>query len=152
MTDKSRTNTDIDWWEEFADDPDFLELPPDGQKKLIEFLNRSIEMKLGVVYGDEAPNQEDACIDCGSYQSMCKAKCCTLIFALTQEEAEAGKVAYNQDKPYFIARDEEDGDCPHLDRKSYQCAVWNDRPIRCRAYSCEEDSLIWPNGFGVETS
>jgi len=150
MIDDSRTSTDIDLWQEFVDDPDFLELPSGGQEKLIEFLNRSMEMKLGVVYGNEEPNQKEACIDCKSYQGKCKSKCCTLIFALTQEEAEAGKVQYNKEKPYFIARDEEDGYCPHLDRESYQCNVWNDRPIRCRSYSCEKDDYIWPNGFGID--
>lgn len=149
MTEESRTDTDINWWQEFADDPDFLELPPDAQKKLIEFLSRSMEMKLGVVYGNEDPDQEESCIDCSTHQHLCKAKCCTFIFALTQEEAEANQVKYNKEKPFFIARDEEDGYCPHLDRESYQCEVWNNRPIRCRAYSCEGDKDIWPNGFGL---
>lgn len=149
MTVENRTDTNIDWWKEFADDDDFLALPADGQKKLIKFLERSMEMKLAVVYGNEDPEQTESCIDCGSFQHQCKAKCCTFVFALTQEEAEAGKVAYNKEKPFFIARDKEDGYCPHLDRESYQCEVWNDRPLRCRAYSCEEDMDIWPNGFAV---
>ena len=150
MNDNDRTSTDINWEEEFKDDPDFLALPPDGQKKLLDFLKRSMEMKLAVVYGSEEPNQPDACIDCSSYLTICKAKCCKLMFALTEKEAEAGKIKYNQDKPFFIARDKEDGYCPHLDRQTYQCEVWHDRPIRCRAYSCEEDSFIWSNGFGVD--
>ncbi len=150
MDENDRTSTDINWEDEFKDDPDFLALPLDGQKKLIDFLNRSMEMKLAVVYGNEDEDQAESCIDCASYMSKCKAKCCTLIFALTPEEAKAGKVKYNQDKPYFIARDKEDGYCPHIDRETYQCDVWDDRPIRCRAYSCEEDSHIWPNGFGID--
>ena len=148
MSEDDRSSTTINWEEEFADDPDFLAIPLDGQKKLIDFLNRSLEMKIGVVYGSEDPNETEACVDCNAHFSHCKAKCCTLMFALTQEEAEAGKVAYNKNKPFFIARDE-DGYCPHIDRKTYHCNVWDDRPIRCRAYSCEGDKHIWPKGFGV---
>jgi hypothetical protein len=143
-----RTSTTIDWQAEFEDDPDFLALPPDGQKKLLEFLNRSLDMKIAVVYGSEDENVQDACVDCNSLTSTCKAKCCTLIFALTEKEVATGKVKYNKDKPYFIARDEADGYCPHLNRDNYQCEVWDDRPIRCHAYSCQEDDYIWPNGFG----
>jgi hypothetical protein len=145
---KDRTSADIDWEAEFADDPDFQALPADAQKKLVDFMQRTLDMKLAVVYGDEDPDQPEACVDCNSLVSTCKAKCCTLMFALTKEEAEAGKVAYNEERPYFIARDKEDGYCPHLDRETYGCAVWHDRPIRCRVYSCETDSYIWPNGFG----
>lgn len=145
---EKRTTTDIDWHEEFADDPDFAQLPKAAQEKLINFLDRSLAMKIGAIYGNEDPDQADACIDCNSLVSTCKAKCCTLMFALTQEEAEAGKIAYNKDRPFFIARDEHDGYCPHLNRETYACGVWHDRPIRCRVYSCENDNDIWPNGFG----
>jgi len=143
-----RTSPIIDWEAEFKDDPDFLALPLGGQKKLLEFLNRSLDMKIAVVYGSEDGNETESCVDCDSLTSICKAKCCTLMFALTEKEVAAGKVAYNKDKPYFIARDESDGHCPHLNRENYRCDVWNDRPIRCRSYSCEGDSYIWSNGFG----
>lgn len=144
---EDRTSMDIDWEAEFADDPDFLALPPDGQKKLLEFLERSLEMKVAAIYGSEDENVQESCVDCGSLTSYCQAKCCTLMFALTEREVQANKVAYNKDKPFFIARDESDGYCPHLDRNNFQCEVWDDRPIRCRSYDCKEDTYIWPNGF-----
>lgn len=139
---------EIDWEEEFKDDPDWQAIPPEKRPRLIEFIERALEMNIAAVYGDEDPDEPDADMDCGHYLSTCQARCCTLIFALTREEVNQGKVQYNKKRPFFIARDEEDGFCPHLDRKTRQCEVWEDRPLRCRRYQCRDDSTIWPNGFG----
>ncbi len=145
MTDE-RTSTDIDWEEEFADDPDFQAIPPERRARLIEFLERAMELGLGAVYGDEDPDEPDADVDCASLTDRCQARCCTLIFALTKEEVAAGKVRWNPKRPYFIARDE-DGYCPHLERGTWRCQVWADRPLRCRRYDCRHDEYIWPDGF-----
>jgi Fe-S-cluster containining protein len=109
-------------------------------------MEKMLEMGMAAVYGDEDPAQPDAAMNCRACLSECQARCCTYIFALTKAEVEQGIVQYNRQKPYFIARDE-DGYCPHLNRQSLQCEVWEARPLRCRRYDCKEDHDIWPQGF-----
>ena len=40
-----------------------------------------------------------------------------------------------------------DGYCPHLNRQTLQCEVWEARPLRCRRYDRRKDREIWPQGF-----
>ncbi len=67
-------------------------------------------------------------------------------FSLTREEVEQGRVQYEPSRPYFIKIDP-DGYCPHLDRETLKCAVWEERPLRCRQYDCRGDREIWPEKF-----
>jgi hypothetical protein len=140
---------EIDWDAEFADDPDYQAMSPEQRKKLLSVMEKMIDLGMAAVYGDEDEDEPDASIDCESCLSACEARCCTLIFSLTRDEVKAGVVEYNRNRPYFIARDE-DGYCPHLDRESLQCQVWENRPLRCRRYDCRDDEYIWPNGIPVE--
>ena len=59
-------------------------------------------------------------------------------FALTKDEVGLGRIMYNTDRPYFIARDP-DGYCPHLERETFSCRVWDHRPERCRRYDCRQE-------------
>lgn len=90
----------------------------------------------GKVYGLEDDSEPETHTDCLSKLGSCRALCCTYVFVLTQEEARRGVVEYNPQRPYYIARDD-DGYCPHMDRKTYKCAVYDKRPIRCRKFSCK---------------
>jgi len=137
---------EIDWDEEFAGDPDWEAIPPDQRMKLIGIMEKMLKLGMAGIYGDEDEGVPEAKVDCASCQSHCQARCCTLIFALTKEEVEQGLVQYNKEKPFFIARDAADGYCPHLDRETYRCGVWDDRPLRCRRYDCRDDERIWPQG------
>ena len=65
---------------------------------------------------------------------------------LTKDEVEAGYVQYNEERPFFIARSPDDGYCPHMDRETYACKVYENRPLRCRRYDCRDDSEVWPDG------
>lgn len=141
---------DIDWDKEFADDPDYQAISPEKRKKLLSVMEKMIDMGMAAVYGDEDEGVADASVDCGKYLSNCKARCCTLIFALTKEEVKQGIAQYNKERPYFIARDD-DGYCPHLDRQDYRCMIWAQRPLRCRRYDCRDDHHIWPEGMLVES-
>lgn len=145
MTDDSP----IDWAAEFADDPDFLAIPPEKRPRVLEMLaafEKTLERGVAAIYGDESADEPDADVPCQQYLGSCQARCCTLMFALTPAEVEAGHVAYNPSRPYFIARDE-DGLCPHLERDTRQCRVWNNRPLRCRRFDCRGNRDIWPNGL-----
>jgi hypothetical protein len=138
----------IDWAAEFADDPDFLAIPEDKRGRVLEMLaafEKTLERGVAAIYGDEAEDEPDADVACGRHLASCGARCCTLMFALTPAEVELDVVQYNSARPFFIARDL-DGLCPHLDRQSLQCQVWQDRPLRCRRYDCCDNRDIWPEG------
>ena len=135
----------IDWDEEFADDPDYQAMSPEQFQRLLSVMEKMIDMGMAAVYGDEDEDASEAPVDCQQCLPDCRAKCCTLIFALTREEVEQGQVQYNRQRPYFIARDE-DGYCPHMDRESYRCTIHGQRPLRCRRYDCRDDENIWPHG------
>lgn len=138
----------IDWAAEFADDPDFLAIPEDRRPRVLEMLaafEKTLEKGVAAIYGDESDDEADADVDCGRYLNSCRARCCTLMFALTKDEVELGMVQYNRQRPYFIARDA-DGLCPHLDRQNLRCEVWENRPLRCRRYDCCDNRDIWPEG------
>jgi hypothetical protein len=139
------SNDDIDWDKEFADDPDYQAMGPEKFKKLLSIMEKMIDLGMAAVYGDEDEGEPDAHVDCARCIPHCKAKCCTLIFALTRDEVARGHVRHNPKRPYFIARDE-DGYCPHMDRRSHSCSIWENRPLRCRRYDCREDKHIWPQG------
>jgi Fe-S-cluster containining protein len=138
----------IDWAAEFADDEDFLAIPEEKRGRVLEMLaafEKTLERGVAAIYGDEAEDEADADVACDRHLASCGARCCTLMFALTPAEVELGRVQFNRDRPYFIARDP-DGLCPHLDRQSLQCQVWQDRPLRCRRYDCCDNRDIWPEG------
>ena len=136
--------------EDFKDDPDYQSLSREEKLRIVSVLEKMMDMGIGAVYGDEDEDVPDADVPCEKVIHQCKAKCCTFIFALTRDEVETGKIKYNEKKPFFIARDESDGYCPHLDRSSFACEVWHDRPLRCRRYDCSRDKAVWENGFPVE--
>src|SRR4030042_6442885 len=108
-------------------------------KKMLE---RLMELGIGVVYGDEDDTEETVLMNCEARKELCRAVCCSFIFALTKEETNKGTIKWNPKRPFFIARDE-DGYCPHLDRESLMCKIWEDRPERCRKYDCRNDPNVW---------
>lgn len=107
-----------------------------------KMLEKLIDLGMAAVYGDEDDSEEFAVFDHEGRKDSCKAICCSFVFALTKEEVEKGIVKWNPKRPYFIARDE-DGYCPHLNRETLKCEIWDDRPLRCRKYDCRKDPNIW---------
>src|SRR5689334_19100974 len=91
---------------------------------------------------EEAATREPVQVDCAARMHICKAVCCKLDFALTQQEVESGKIKWDLGRPYFI-RHEADGLCTHIDRGTGKCGVYQDRPATCRQYSCANDERIW---------
>ena len=128
--------------QEFKDDPDYQQLSHEEKRRIISVMEKMMDMGMAAIYGDESEDQPESRFPCHKYISQCKAKCCTFIFALTHEEVDKGIIAWNKDKPYFIARDKEDGYCPHLNRDTWQCNEWENRPLRCRRYDCRDDNII----------
>jgi len=118
------------------------ELPEEQRAYIKKMIEKLMEKKILVVYGDEDEKDETVVFDEGGRRELCRAICCSFIFALTKKDVENGVVKWNPKRPYFIAR-EEDGYCPHLDRETLMCKVWEDRPERCKNYDCRKDTNVW---------
>jgi Fe-S-cluster containining protein len=108
-------------------------------KKMIEKL---MEKQILVVYGDEDNTEEITIFGDEERRHICGSICCSFTFALTKRDVEEGFARWNPKRPYFIAR-EADGYCPHLDRKTLLCTIWEHRPERCRKYDCRNDNTVW---------
>ena len=120
---------------------DIQELSEEQRAYIKKMLARLMELGIGAVYGVEETSDE-VVIDHEERLSQCKAVCCSFIFALTKEEVQKGHIQWNRKRPHFIARDE-DGFCPHLDRETFKCNIWAERPQRCRQYDCRKDPNVW---------
>ena len=114
-----------------------LPLSEEEKSKILEIALERMVMIDNKIYGLEDATEPEAEVDCGSRIKSCKAVCCTYAFALTQEEAKQGIVKYNEERPFYIARDS-DGYCPHLDRTTFRCSIHEKRPLRCRKYACRQ--------------
>jgi hypothetical protein len=81
-------------------------------------------------------------IDCENRIHLCKAACCRMSFALSQQDVEEGVIKWDLGRPYLIAQGE-DGYCRHLDRANSCCTVRQYRPLPCRGYDCRNDKRVW---------
>ena len=106
------------------------------KEKILSVALRNMVMIDGEVYGLEDDSEAEAFVDCMAKISSCRANCCSLVFALTQEEVRKGFYQFNPDRPFYMARDT-DGFCPYLDRATFFCSIHERRPLRCRKYTCE---------------
>lgn len=91
---------------------------------------------------DKYTFKDVARIDCASCVHQCRAACCRLPFALSKQDLNEGIVHWDFGEPYIIAQ-EKDGYCSHLDQSCSCCAIWQHRPVPCRAYDCRKDDKIW---------
>lgn len=118
------------------------------RKKLVEqrLMQEVEEHHTKVIIGNGgdkySTNGEEVEIDCDKRLHLCKAKCCSYYFYLTQQDIEENILKWDLFRPYCISQDD-DGYCRHLDRKTMKCSVREQRPIPCRNYSCRTDEKIW---------
>lgn len=112
-------------------------LTEEEKQHVLGIARERMVMLNGCLYGLEDDAEPDSFCDCLTKLDLCRAICCTYVFALTQEEVCKGIVAHNPERPYYIARDP-DGYCPHLDRDrlTHTCLIHDYRPMRCRRYKC----------------
>jgi Fe-S-cluster containining protein len=125
--------------EQMTDDDQ--EISEEQSAYIKKMLVRLMELGIGAVYGVEE-NENEVMIDHNGRLSLCRAVCCSFTFALTKEEVQKGHIKWDPKRPYFIARDDE-GFCLHLDRKTFTCSIWEERPERCRHYDCRKDPSVW---------
>jgi Fe-S-cluster containining protein len=79
-------------------------------------------------------------IPCAELLHLCRARCCTFRFALSQQDLDEGVVRWDAGDPYYIAQS--DGACVHLDDER-GCTIYPHRPRPCRVFDCREDRRIW---------
>ncbi len=80
--------------------------------------------------------------NCNERIPICKAVCCKLIFALSAEEIESGKIRWDLGMPYTI-RQGKSCYCSHINPEDKQCTIYEHRPSVCKKYSCANDKRIW---------
>jgi len=74
-------------------------------------------------------------VDCDAGRRQgCRTFCCRLLVRLAPDER-------SDDGKGFVDKDA-DGLCVHLDRDSYLCRIWAQRPKVCREYDCNSDDLL----------
>lgn len=82
-------------------------------------------------------------IDCESRIPLCRARCCTLNVALSQQDLDERSLCWDYGRPYQIRR-RDDGYCVHNDvAEPRRCGVYERRPAICRTYDCRHDERIW---------
>ena len=93
---------------------------------------------------DKYKFEHEALVDCRSRLHICKAICCKFPFALSRQDVDEGIIRWDFGRPYLIAHDS-DGYCVHLDRKTYQCTVHENRPVPCRGFDCKDNEKwkVW---------
>lgn len=91
---------------------------------------------------DKYTAEHTVLLDCASRIHICKAKCCTLTFYLTDQDLDEGIVRWDYGRPYWIQKREDDY-CVHCDPETSRCRVHQSRPYVCRAYDCRNDERIW---------
>ncbi len=83
-------------------------------------------------------------IDCSARTQLCRSACCTFRFPLSVQDLDEGVVKWDYLRPYAIACGP-DGYCIHLDRRTLECTIYDQRPAVCRGYSCRDDRRVWEN-------
>jgi hypothetical protein len=112
-------------------------------KRLLDrFLDKGMGVALQEGEEDKYKFTETVEIDCENRVHLCKAACCKMSFALSQQDVEEGVIKWDLGRPYLIAQSA-DGYCRHLDRKTKRCTVREHRPLPCRGYDCRKDKRIW---------
>lgn len=109
---------------------------------LDSYLDRGMGVAMQEDERDKYAFDATAEIDCESRVHLCKASCCRMSFALSQQDVEEGAIKWDLGRPYLIAQDS-DGYCRHLDRESSCCTVREQRPLPCRGYDCRKDKRVW---------
>lgn len=109
---------------------------------LDSYLDRGMGVAMQEDERDKYTFNETVEIDCESRVHLCKASCCRMSFALSQQDVEEGAIKWDLGRPYLIAQDA-DGYCRHLDRESSCCTVREQRPLPCRGYDCRKDKRVW---------
>lgn len=122
----------------------------DERKKQVaeRLVRKFVESGVGLMYQDPEEDkyafEKESVVDCEKRLDACRAICCKLPFALSRQDVKEGVISWEFGKPYLIAHGD-DGYCVHLDRKTFQCAVREHRPLPCRGFGCQDNERwhVW---------
>lgn len=104
--------------------------------KLIETPQIAID---GTTTKREVENSE---VDCGARMHLCHGRCCSFNLALSKEDLREGKLEWQIDKPYYLAKDRA-GYCVYQQKDTGFCGTYENRPATCRRYDCRDDARVW---------
>ncbi|MPZ74327.1 MAG: hypothetical protein GEU74_14065 [Nitriliruptorales bacterium] len=109
-----------------------------------QFVDAGAGVKLAadVVDKYEIPPEVLPQIDCAARIPVCKAACCSMRWALTEQDIMEGVVQWDLHDPY-ANRIGSDGWCAHCDAGTKGCTIYEARPAVCRTYDCSKDDRIW---------
>lgn len=127
------------------------ELEPAARAIETELARRGEGLEHAAGVRHDAPETADAAdvlVDCAARMHVCRAVCCKLAVALSKPEVEAGRLAWDAGRPYYL-RKGTDGRCSHQVRTTGGCGVYDERPAPCRRYSCATDRRIWTDFDGM---
>ena len=113
-----------------------------AERLLESYLDKGMGVAMQEDERDKYHFNETVEIDCASRVHLCKAACCRMSFALSEQDVEEGVIKWDLGRPYLIAQDS-DGYCRHLDRETSCCTVRDHRPLPCRGYDCRRDKRVW---------
>src|SRR5687767_8869957 len=108
-----------------------------AERLLESFLDKSMGVAMQEDERDKYTFDETVEIDCQNRVHLCKAACCRMSFALSQQDVEEGVVKWDLGRPYLIAQDV-DGYCRHLDRKTSCCTIRDQRHFPAAAMIVEK--------------
>lgn len=122
----------------------------DERKALVaeRLVKKFVKSGLGIMYQESEEDKYafscEAQVDCQNRLPICKAICCKFPFALSRQDVEEGMIRWEFGRPYLIAHDEE-GYCVHIDRNTCQCTIYDQRPVPCRGFNCQENEKwrVW---------
>lgn len=93
--------------------------------------------------GEDKYTTEPAVVPCDELIPLCRARCCTLRFALSTADLDEGVIRWDYGQPYLIRQRANDGYCVHNHPETRSCTVHAARPRVCRSYDCRGDTRIW---------
>ncbi len=106
------------------------------------------ESGIGLMYQDPEYDkysfEHESYVDCHSRLPVCKALCCKFPFALSRQDVEEGMIRWDFGRPYLIAHDT-DGYCVHRNSTTFECKVYEHRPVPCKGFDCKDDKKwkVW---------
>jgi Fe-S-cluster containining protein len=121
---------------------DMLEHDKDGV--ILGLLNESPATRrgLGIQVRGTRRVPEPTLVNCDERLKICKGACCSLSFALSQDEIVNKGIGWNRSLPFRI-RKAEDGYCAFFDKSTLRCTIYENRPEVCRRFSCRNRKDIW---------
>ena len=141
--------------DELARRLDGVEPLPDGAPTLTEAVDggvgktlmdiRAADYRSSVEFnlGDDKYATKATMLPCDELLPLCRARCCTLRFALSSADLDEGVIRWDYGQPYLIRQRKSDGYCVHNHPETHHCTVHEARPRACRSYDCRTDKRIW---------